>query len=150
MFCSSRRCRSSTPAAKARQWAMSGKARQTAERRTRAPSAAGNRRPRGPACVPISCAACWRAPYRELATAGREGQLVCRGNRRPGRPACVPISCTACWQAGSDQPSHPVEPTESLSAGVRPEPRQQSCMGRGPPAQAGRGPPAELERGPPP
>ncbi len=167
----------------------------------------GSRRPGGPACVPwqppasraacvpISCAACWRAPYRELATAGREGQLVCRGNRRPGRPACVPISCTACWQApyrervaaagregrlvcrshappvalrwqrephpggpgletvpdgGSDQPSHPVEPTESLSAGVRREPRQQSCMGRGPPAQAGRGPPAELERGPPP
>ena len=155
----------------------------------------GNRRPGRPACVPISCAACWRAPYRELATAGREGQLVCRGNRRPGRPACVPISCTACWQApyrervaaagregrlvcrshappvalrwqrephpggpgletvpdgGSDQPSHPVEPTESLSAGVRREPRQQSCMGRGPPAQAGRGPPAELERGPPP
>ena len=72
---------------------------------------AGSRRPGGPACVPwqppasraacvpISCAACWRAPYRELATAGREGQLVCRGNRRPGRPACVPISCTACWQA---------------------------------------------------
>jgi hypothetical protein len=135
------------------------------------------------------------ALQRELATAGREGQLVCRGNRRPGRPACVPISCTACWQApyrervaaagregrlvcrshappvalrwqrephpggpgletvpdgGSDQPSHPVEPTESLSAGVRREPRQQSCMGRGPPAQAGRGPPAELERGPPP
>jgi hypothetical protein len=87
---------------------------------------------------------------RELAAAGREGRLVCRGNRRPGRPACVPISCTACWQAGSDQPSHPVEPTESLSAGVRREPRQQSCMGRGPPAQAGRGPPAELERGPPP
>ena len=71
----------------------------------------GSRRPGGPACVPwqppasraacvpISCAACWRAPYRELATAGREGQLVCRGNRRPGRPACVPISCAACGRA---------------------------------------------------
>jgi hypothetical protein len=72
----------------------------------------GSRRPGGPACVPWQppagkaglCADLMRrllagALQRELATAGREGQLVCRGNRRPGRPSCVPISCTACWQA---------------------------------------------------
>jgi len=162
------------------------------------PPAAGSlteRRWQPPAGRAGLCAVATACLQGQLATAGREGQLVCRGNRRPGRPACVPISCTACWQApyrervaaagregrlvcrshappvalrwqrephpggpgletvpdgGSDQPSHPVEPTESLSAGVRREPRQQSCMGRGPPAQAGRGPPAELERGPPP
>jgi hypothetical protein len=71
---------------------------------------AGSRRPGGPACVPwqppvgrlcadLMCRLLAGALQRELATAGREGQLVCRGNRRPGRQACVPISCTACWQA---------------------------------------------------
>ena len=73
---------------------------------------AGSRRPGGPARVPWQppagkaglCADLMRrllagALQRELATAGREGQLVCRGNRRPGRPYCVPISCTACWLA---------------------------------------------------
>ena len=56
----------------------------------------GNRRPPGQACVPISYAACWRAPYREswqlptegaslcaVATAGREGRLVCRSHAPP-------------------------------------------------------------------
>jgi len=56
----------------------------------------GNRRPGRPACVPISCAACWRAPYREswqppaekaslcaVATAGREGRLVCQSHAPP-------------------------------------------------------------------
>ena len=56
-----------------------------------------SRRPGGPACVPWQppagraglCADLMRrllagALQRELATAGREGRLVCRGNRRPG------------------------------------------------------------------
>jgi len=74
----------------------------------------GNRRPGRPACVPISCTACWQEPYREwVASAGLEGQLVCRSHappvgrrlterrwqRRPGGPACVPISCAVCGRA---------------------------------------------------
>jgi hypothetical protein len=58
---------------------------------------AGNRRPRGPACVPWQPQAgkaglCADLMHRLLASAlQREG-----GSRRPGGPSCVPISCAAC------------------------------------------------------
>jgi len=60
----------------------------------------GNRRPGGPACVPISCAACWRAPYRESWQLPAERADLCAvATAGRGGPACVPISCAACWRA---------------------------------------------------
>jgi hypothetical protein len=50
---------------------------------THAPSSAGSCRTRGPACVPISCAAFWRAPFRE-----KEPRAPPAGGRRG-------ISCAA-------------------------------------------------------
>jgi hypothetical protein len=69
--------------------------------RLHAPPSAGSRRPRGPACVPISCAACWRAPYREenLARsllAGAEGShALPAGGRLTERKTWR----AACWRA---------------------------------------------------
>jgi hypothetical protein len=70
--------------------------------RLHAPPSAGSRRPRGPACVPISCAA--RAPYREENLA-RRLLAGAEGSHAPpagGRLTERKTWRSACWRAPRD------------------------------------------------